>query len=111
MGKKADPTKIPKAATGKTNLVWVKREIKDSVYNDHWEFKLADINYAKRYNSGYFKRTNWEIMKPKDKKDIEVKMGSSKPKLGTIEVDVGGVDVIKGELPEKKVAKARLKIV
>ncbi len=108
MGKKADPTKIPKAAKGQSNLVWVKREVKDSVYNDHWEYKLADINYAKRYNSGYFKRTNWEIMKPKD---IKVEVVPEKPKLGTIKVAVDGIKIIKSKIPEIKVAKANLKIV
>lgn len=107
MGKKADPTKIPKAAMGKTKLVWVKRHIKDSVYDNHWEYKLADINYAKRYNSGYFKRTNWEIMKPADI-EAEVVIKPIQPKIGTIKIRDDGVNVINSN---KKVAKANLKVV
>lgn len=96
----------PKAATGKTRLVWVKRPVKDSAYNDHWEFKLADINYAKRYNSGHFKNTNWVMM---TQNDIDV--DPIQPKIGTIKIQDSGVTVIKADPPKKKVAKASLKIV
>lgn len=97
MSKKADKSK-PK------EMVWVKRHIKDSVYENHWEYKLVDQHYAKRYRGGYFKRSNWTEHNPK----INIQPKNTTLKVGKITIDDSEVVV---KPAEKKVAKARLRIV
>ena len=100
-------------ADSKPRYRWWHRPVKDSDYNNHWEYKLVDAKYGNRIKQQQFlQRNRWRPYEPKPK--INIQPNKTTFKVGKITIKEDQVVVKTAEKTsevEIKVAKARLKIV
>lgn len=84
---------MSKKQKAKPNLVWIKRRVKDSQYENHWEYKLIDKKNISGYSRNRWSKGVWQIHSKVETAGSPV----TKP-LGTMRIDQSKIVVAKANV-------------